>query len=355
MIIHIIPGSRAERKGERMTKNPMPAPGRVVAIRNEMALLPATDQQAGIAARLDQYVRDAQGTFAQNTHKALLADQRVFTAWCEAAGEQPLPASPQTVARFVDEMAEVKKPATVRRYVSSIAHQHRAAELDNPAISNVVRLALKRMGNQKGRDQQQAEGLTRTLVDRMLNAAGLKLGDLRDRALLAVAYDTLARRSELVALAVEDFRREADGSGSVIIRRSKTDQEGEGMARYLAPDTVRTLEEWLRASSIGAGPIFRAAHLGGRLGKPLHPNEVSVRFKAMAQRAGLPLGTVGRISAHSTRIGSAQDQAAAQGISDTAIMQSGGWKTPQMVARYTMRQATRRSGAARLAETQNRV
>ena len=174
-----------------MSKNPMPATGQVVAIRDEMALLPETDQQAGIAARLDQYVRDARGAFAQNTRKALLADQRVFTAWCEAAGAQPLPASPQTVARFVDEMAEVKKPATVRRYVSSIAHQHRAAELDNPAKSNVVRLALKRMGNEKGRDQQQAEGLTRKLVDKMLNAAGLKLGDLRDRALLAVAYDTL--------------------------------------------------------------------------------------------------------------------------------------------------------------------
>jgi integrase len=60
----------------------------------------------------------------------------------------------------------------------------------------------------------------------------------RERALLSVGYDTMARRSELVALNIEDFSFLNDGSGRVLIRRSKTDQAGEGSKAYLSPDTV---------------------------------------------------------------------------------------------------------------------
>jgi hypothetical protein len=64
----------------------------------------------------------------------------------------------------------------------------------------------------------------------------------RERALLCVGYDTMARRSELVALDVEDFNFMEDGSGRVLIRRSKTDQTGEGSKAYLSPDTVGYLK-----------------------------------------------------------------------------------------------------------------
>jgi len=78
-------------------------------------------------------------------------------------------------------------------------------------------------------------------------------------------------------------------------------------------------------------------------------------FKAMAKGAGLSAEQVARISGHSTRVGAAQDMAASDRIEMPAIMQAGGWKSPQMVARYTQRQVARRSGAAKLAELQNRV
>ncbi len=102
-------------------------------------------------------------------------------------------------------MADQKAPATVRRYVSSIAHMHRAARAENPTTDSVVTLALKRLHREKGRAQAQATGLTRPLVDRMMAATGTRLLDLRNRALLAVAYDTLCRRSELVALQRQDL------------------------------------------------------------------------------------------------------------------------------------------------------
>jgi len=67
----------------------------------------------------------------------------------------------------------------------------------------------------------------------------------------------MARRSELVALDVEDFSFLDGGSGRVLIRRSKTDQAGEGSLAYLSPDTVAYLRVWLRASGISRGAVFR--------------------------------------------------------------------------------------------------
>jgi site-specific recombinase XerD len=69
-----------------------------------------------------------------------------------------------------------------------------------------------------------------------LIAAGDGIRADRERALLSVGYDTMARRSELVALDVEDFSFFSDGSGRVLIRRSKTDQVGVGSVAYLSPD-----------------------------------------------------------------------------------------------------------------------
>jgi len=307
-------------------------------------------------ANLARYAKDAQGAFAPNTVRALRADTAVFSAWCHAAGVPALPAASQTVADFIDAMrAASKRPATIRRYVSSIAHLHRAAELPVLSDSNTVKLALRRMMKEDGAAQQQADGLTRRLVDRALHAGGSRLRDLRNRALLAVAYDTLCRRSELVALRREDLQAGPHGDGTLLIRRGKTDQEGAGMVRFLAPDTMKLLLGWIEAAGITEGALFRSVRKGGRVGDTVDPGDVARLFKAMVRTAGLTPEQAARISGHSSRVGAAQDMAASDRIEMPAIMQAGGWKSPQMVARYTQRQAARRSGAAKLAELQNRV
>ena len=113
----------------------------------------------------------------------------------QPTGERPLPASPETVAAFIDAKAEVRAPATVRRYVTSIGIAHRALGLEATLKSPQVRLALKRMHRRKGRRQGQATGLTWALRKRLLEAAGDRLIDDRNRALLAVAYDAMLRRA----------------------------------------------------------------------------------------------------------------------------------------------------------------
>ena len=213
---------------------------------------------------------------------------------------------------------------------------------------------LKRLHREKGCAQVQAAPLTRKLVDKMLEATGARLIDLRNRALLAVAYDTLCRRSELVALERRDLEVGPQGDGTIAVRRSKTDQEGMGTVVYLAPDTMQHLAAWLNAAKIMDGTMFRAVSRGGKVGSPLSAGDVAVLFKSMAEAARVPAAEIARISGHNSRVGAAWDMVRI-GLELPAIMQSGRWRTAEMVARYTRRLDARRSGAAKLAMAQKRA
>jgi integrase len=175
-----------------------------------------------------------------------------------------------------------------------------------------------------------------------------------DRALPALAYDTLCRRSELVALRVTDIETDAEGDATVLIARSKTDQEGVGMVRYIAPDTRRHLEAWISAAGIADGALFRSVGRGGRVGGALDTGDVARIFKRMAAAAGISPDAVASISGHSSRVGAAQDMVR-HSVELPAVMQAGGWRTAEMVGRYTRRLDARRSGAAKLAILQNRT
>ena len=246
----------------------------------------------------------------------------------------------------------MRAPATVRRYVASIAAAHRAIGLEKTARSEPVRRALQRMHRRKGRRQEQAKGLTGALRERMLDAAGEALIDARDRALLAAAYDTLLRRGELVALQVADIVEEVDGTATVLVRRGKADPEGRGAMVYLARDSLALVHVWLERSGISQGRVFRSL-TRGEVGEGLEAGQVSRIFKRMAREAGLPAEVVEHISGHSTRVGAAQDMVAG-GISMAAIQHAGRWKTPAMVNHYGERLLARRSGAAQLARLQHR-
>ncbi len=314
-----------------------------------------TNQSMALAERnalviaLAEYGRKAKGAISPNTERALKADTAVFTAWCSDQAREVLPASPDTVADFIDSMAQVKATATVRRYVASIARMHRAAGLEDPTKDETAKLALKRMARANGVRQRHAAALNRPLVDRMIAAAGDGLRDKRDVALLSVQYDTLTRRSELVALDVEDIDLAEDGAGTVTIRRSKTDQEGEGSIRYLAHDTIEHLAVWLEAAEITEGALFRAVTMGDRVRGRLSDRDVSRRVKQMAKQAGLDIDPSG----HSARVGVCQDMVAS-GFSLPEVMQAGGWKSPDMVARYSEHLQARNGAAAKLAAIQNR-
>ena len=292
-------------------------------------------------------------SFAPNTERAQRSDWRLFCTWCDEEGVSALPASTETIAAFVEATAVERAPASVRRYIASIAATHRTAGVEDTTKGEPVRIALRHMHREQGRRQRQAEGLTRALLERLLEATGDTLIDARNRALLSCAYDTLLRRSELVAVEVGDLVVEGDGAATVFVRRSKSDPEGEGGQAFVARDTVGLLREWLARSGVREGKLFRSLNRGV-VGERLHAGEVSRVFKKMARDARLPGNVVKYVSGHSTRVGCAQDMVA-HNIGTDAILHAGRWKTPAMVNLYAQRLSARRSGASQLARLQQRA
>jgi integrase len=311
-----------------------------------------TDDQ--IWANLRQYAMDARGAFAVNSERAMRSDIAAFTAWCDQNGHQAMPAVAATVSAFVDAMADSKAPATVRRYVSSISTFHRAAEVVNPAETQKVKLALKRMHKAKGRAQQQAAPLTEGLVRKLLEAAedrrGNKLIATRNRALVVLAYVTLCRRAELAALQFADLTVEPDGFGTILVRFSKGDQEGLGAIVPIPADAMRYVMIWVERARIKDGPLFRTVRHGGNVSqRAIDPGDVTRAYKAMAKLAKLPAADIAQISGHSPRIGSAADMLRYKETLP-AIMTAGRWKSPEMAARYVSKVAARESAAKRIAD-----
>ena len=133
---------------------------------------------------------------------------------------------------------------------------------------------------------------------------GRSLAGRRDAALIQVMSDALLRVSEAAALDVADVQRQADGSGTVTVTGSKTDQEGRGHVRYLGAPTMQRLSAWLSGAGIvNGGPLFRqvlkdGATVTGRLG--------ARSIRAIIAKRAADAGIAGRVSGHSLRVGSAQ-------------------------------------------------
>ena len=322
-------------------------PGRVSGLTDGATSLSQTGK------RLDACLEDARGALSGHTVRALRADLGGFASWCAERDLSPLPARAETVAAYVDAMAGARAPATVRRYVCSIVAAHRTGGEESPLEHPAVQRALQRMRRRNGSRQSQVQGLTWNLRRRLIGAAGDRPIDLRNRALLAVAYDAMLRRSELVALQVVDMAVDRRGSAALLVRRGKTDSGGAGATLYLHSDTVKLVGAWLDASGIASGRLFRSVTKGGAVGEALDPSQVPRIYRAMAERAGLPSDMVRRISGHSPRVGAAQDMIAS-GIGIPAIMQAGRWKSASMVQRYGERLLAQRNGAAQLARLQKR-
>src|SRR3984885_13479402 len=176
----------------------------------------------GPLATLLEWQAMAEGAYSPNTLRAQKADGAIFQAFCESRAVAYLPADPKTIREFIqDRMWSGKKPATIKRYVASIARAHIAAGLLNPCSSEAVRLGLKKMGRETSARQSQAHPLGWKEIKDFIDSAGEGLRADRERAMVCVAYETLARRAALVALELKDINFRPDGTGQALIRRGK--------------------------------------------------------------------------------------------------------------------------------------
>jgi integrase len=218
-----------------------------------------------------------------------------------------------------------------------------AADLPDSTKAEKVRLRLKAAAKALGTRAKQAAPIGKNVVQRILATTGKSLADQRDLALVLTMRDLLARRSEVVALEVSDIDAAEDGSAVALIRRSKSDQTGQGEKRWLSYRTLSALQRWLTAAGTDEGPLFRSIKKGGRVLGALGAGDVPWILKKMADRAGVDAT---RINGHSCRVGMAQDFASA-GAELPAVMQAGRWKSPTMPARYADKLESKRGAVAK--------
>ncbi len=301
--------------------------------------------------KINNYQKAAIGAFSENTERARKADWKIFETWCDTNHKISLPAAAETLVDFIDAQAEAKKVATIKRYLTTIATAHKVAGLNNPVQNEFIRLAVRRISRKKGTRQKQASGFNWSQINLALQSLDDSPRSHLDKALICVSYDTLCRRSETTFIRIEDIEYANDGSAVVTIVKSKTDQTGEGCVKYLSHTSVEYLKIWLEYSGITEGFVFRGLNRWGQvLPHALSGEGVTRSFKRVAQKTGLAIES---ISGHSTRVGACQDLVSA-GVDMPAIMQAGGWKNPERVARYSEKLQIKRGGMAQLAAIQRR-
>lgn len=285
---------------------------------------------------------------ADNTRRLYAGGWKRFESWCQGRRAQAMPAAPETVAAYLaDRSAAGAAPATVALDRSALAAAHRGAGLEDPTRHEGVRQTLAGLARAtRGRGRGQVAALDWRGADLVAALAGngAALAGLRDAALIRVGSDALLRVSEMAALDWADIETAPDGAGTLTVRASKTDPEGQGHTRYLGEPTLQALARWRTAAALEDGPVFRAVRKGGRtVGGRLNGDSVRRILRARAQAAGLE----GRVSGHSLRVGSAQSLAAA-GAGLVELQQAGDWKSPAMPAHYARAQLAARGAVAKL-------
>ena len=308
-----------------------------------------------VVEKLRQWTQWVHGAYSAHTEVAWESDWRGWLDFCALRGAEPLPASPLTVRAYIETRASLgRRKSTIARNVATLAAAHAAAGLPNPCDHPAVHLALKMVGRAQSGSPRQARGLVWNEIAQFLAIADADARTVRERALLTLGYDAMARREELVAVDCEDLTWCADGSARLLIRRSKTDPEGEGSVMYLAPQTARYVRTWLEVSGIRNAAVFRRIIGRARVADRLGADSVTDVLKRVVARIGLPREAVQATSGHSLRVGAAQDLLALnEGL--PSIMQTGRWKDARMVQHYGRHLLAGRSAMARAAQAQGRT
>jgi len=303
------------------------------------------DTLSGIADRASEFAHDSK---AANTVRAYRADWSHFVEWCTGHQQVTLPASPDTVALYIADLAATHKPSTLTRRISAISQAHQIAGFESPVHAAKVRAVMAGIRRSKG---TAAEAKTPVLVEdlkRMLTHVPEGLLGVRDRALLLVGFAGAFRRSELVGLDHGDVEFARDGL-VVRIRKSKTDQDGEGRKIGIPygsnPITcpIRSLQDWLEKSGLTEGALFRPINRHGKMAEArLSSAAVADVVKRYAGAVGLH---VAEFAGHSLRAGLATSAAMA-GASERAIMNQTGHRSVVMVRRYIREGSLFRENAA---------
>jgi len=313
-----------------------PHPSALIAVASPATLTPALSDPA-LAPVIAQAKHFFQCSTAPQTRESYARDWQAFQEWCADHNLISLPATPETTACYLTGLAlRGLKINTMTRHLAAIGAAHQQAGFTSPSRDPVVRQVLGGIRRTQGTPPQGVEALSTADLQRMLSVLPATLCGQRDRAILLVGFAGAFRRSELVALDVEDVQFREEGL-AILLRRSKTDQQGKGRWVGLPAGTqadtcpVQALQQWLTDAEITTGAIFRGVNRHGQLASArLSTRAVADLIKRAARAAGLDPT---RYSGHSLRAGHCTTAARA-GASEHMIMRQTGHRSTAMVQRY---------------------
>ncbi len=300
----------------------------------KLTITASKDPSVPLTDRARDYIQASRAHNTMRAYKAALIDFRVF---CDARAAEPLPASVQTVVDYLTFLADGGQGvSTIQVKLSAIAFAHRAAGLQDPTQAEHVRVLMQGIRRRLGTAPDQKTPVQREELVAMITSLPTDLRGVRNRAILLLGFAGAFRRSELVALRVEDVRFLAREM-IVTVTRSKTDQEGQGVKKHipilddptLCP--VRALKAWLQQSGVESGPLFRAIDRWGHVRRSqMSDRDIALFVKQATARVGLESR---EFAGHSLRAGFVT-QAAKDGTPEWQIQEVTGHKSVPVLRRY---------------------
>jgi integrase len=220
-----------------------------------------------------------------------LAHEKDLTRFCSWGGS--IPSTPEQVSAYLSEHAASHKPATLARWLASISVEHRRLGFSTPTRSIHVKKTLAGIRNVHGAKQRRVSPLCTDEIKAIVNALKDTPADVRNKALILVAFSGAMRGSEAVGLTVDKFRFELRGM-DVDLGRTKTDSAGANseitipVAENPTYCPVLALKKWLLVANITEGPVFRHVDRHGNIS----PNHLTIQglekiVKRLATRIGL--------------------------------------------------------------------
>ena len=293
-----------------------------------------------IKALHEKTLNNLKASKANNTLRAYRSDFRDFTVFCVKHGFKSMPSDPKIVSLYLTHLSKKSKFSTLRRRLVSISviHKLKGHYLDTKhpvIIENLMGIKRAKGSKQVGKKPILISHLTKII--NVINEQNIEeIVKLRNKALILVGFGGGFRRNELISTDYEDLEFVSEGV-KITLKRSKTDQFGEGMIKglpYFSKEDycpVTSLKNWLKISKIKTGPIFRRFAKGSALTEyRLTDQSVVLIIKNCLKLAGIENNN---FSGHSLRSGFAT-VAAEAGADERSIMAMTGHKTTQMVRRY---------------------
>lgn len=286
---------------------------------------------------LQETIVKIDGAYAPSTIRAYRADFSDFIHFCHDRNANALPSHPNLVVQYICKLTDSgRSSASIRRALCGLSAVHKLNRFDDPTKDPDVNLEMRRMHRKLGRSSSQADSINADILDKLLLATDDSIRGIRDRALLLVAYDTLCRRSELVSLQVKDVKiyiKNGIETSSILLRKSKTDQDSAGKWLHLSQRAHLALTKWLKNLPEGQEMLYCGLNRALDISPKIGAGQINRIYKKIASKAGLDESIIEGISGHSMRVGAAQDLFNS-GASMPIIMQRGRWSKADTVMRY---------------------